>query len=147
MQKIFKIVLILLGVLGVALWFMLPGEEVPVDTAMEDTNVNFMFYIAYVLLLIPIVAVLLYTFRNLFKSPDKLKKALISIVGFLVVVVISYALSSGGDVDLDDFAQKGIEVTESSSKMVGAGLITFYILAAIAILYMAVSSLKKVFSK
>ncbi|XLS29760.1 hypothetical protein ACJD0Z_02815 [Flavobacteriaceae bacterium M23B6Z8] len=147
MQKIIKIVLILLGVLGIVFWVLLPGSDVPDSEAMADTNVNAMFYIAYVLLLIPVAAVLIYTLKNLVANPDKLKKSLILIVGFAIVLGISYALSSGTDVKLDKFLEAGIDVDESSSKMVGAGLIAFYILAAVAIVSMLLSGVKKVLSK
>jgi amino acid transporter len=147
MQKIIKIVLILLGVLGIVFWVLLPGSDVSSSAAMEDTNVNAMFYIAYILLAIPVIAVLLYTFKNLASNPDKLKKSLILIVSFLIVLAISYALSSGTDVNLDKFMEAGIDVDESSSKMVGAGLIAFYILAAVAILSMLLSGVKKILSK
>lgn len=147
MQKIIKIVLILLGVLGIVFWVLLPGSDVPSSEAMEDANVNAMFYIAYVLLAIPVVAVLIYSLKNLFSHPDNLKKSLILIVSFLIILGISYALSSGTDVNLDKFTEAGIEVTESSSKMVGAGLIAFYILAGVAIVSMLLSGVKKVLSK
>lgn len=147
MQKIIKIILILLGVLGIVFWVLLPGSDVPASDAMENTNVNAMFYIAYVLLGIPVVAVLFYTLKNLASNPDKLKKSLIAIASFAIILVISYALSSGTDVNLDKFSEAGIDVNESSSKMVGAGLIAFYILAALAIISMLLSGVKKILSK
>ncbi len=147
MQKIIKIILILLGVLGIVFWVLLPGSDVPSSDAMENTNVNAMFYIAYVLLGIPVLAVLFYTLKNLASNPDKLKKSLILVVSFLIVLAISYALSSGTDVKLEKFTEAGIDVDESSSKMVGAGLIAFYILAALAIISMLLSGVKKILSK
>ncbi|WP_340200486.1 hypothetical protein [Ascidiimonas sp. W6] len=147
MQKIIKIILILLGVLGIVFWVLLPGTDVSASEAMDNTYVNAMFYIAYILLAIPVVAVLLYTLKNLASNPDKLKKSLILIVGFVIVLGISYALSSGTDVKLDRFLEAGIDVDESSSKMVGAGLIAFYILAAVAIASMLLSGVKKILSK
>jgi hypothetical protein len=55
-------------------------------------------------------------------------------------------LSSGTDLDLKPFISKGLDVTESTSKYVGMGLITFYILTAIAILAMIYTGVKKLFN-
>lgn len=85
MHKILKIAVIAIGVLGVILWLMLLGST--------DPYADFMFYISYILLFISVGFVLIYSVKNLLSSPEKLKKALIYIVGFAVVVVLGYAFS------------------------------------------------------
>jgi hypothetical protein len=60
---------------------------------------------------------------------------------FLVVLIISYAVSSGADAG--DYLYNGVAVTEGESKMVGAGLIAFYILIIGAAVAMALSGFKK----
>ncbi len=147
MQKIFKIVLIILSVAGVIFWILLPSEDVPANEAIGDTNVNMMFYISYILLAIPVVALLYYSVINLLASPAKLKKALIGIGGFAVIIILSYALSSGTDVDLERFSTPEEVVTESDSKWIGAGLNAFYILTIVAIGAMLFGGVKKILNK
>ncbi len=139
MQKIAKIVALVLGVVSIVLWVLLLGKEDPYS--------NLMFYIAYILIAIGIAIVLIFTIMNLLSHPDKLKKSLISIVGFVVVLALSYVLSKGTDINLSEMADKGVTATESTSKIVGAGLITFYILTAIAAGTMIVSGIKKLIAK
>jgi hypothetical protein len=76
---------------------------------------------------------------QLFTHKDTLKKTLISLGVFILVIAISYALSEGTAVTKD-----GVQiVSESGSKWVGTGLRTFYILAAIAIGSMIYSGVQK----
>lgn len=130
MHKILKIAVIAIGVLGVILWLMLLGST--------DPYADFMFYISYILLFISVGFVLIYSVKNLLSSPEKLKKALIYIVGFAVVVVLGYAFSGNEPV-------KG--ASESATKWVSAGLIVFYILTAIAAGPMILSGIKKMLTK
>jgi hypothetical protein len=82
---------------------------------------------------------------QLITHPDKLKRALISLAVFGVVILASYfVLSSGTDINLERLAAKGIQVDEGTSRMVGAGLWAFYLLALIAIVAMLFSGVKKV---
>jgi len=147
MQKIIKIFLIVMGVIGVILWLLLPGGDVPADIAINDSNVNLMFVVSYILLAIPVVALLLYSVKNLVSSPAKLKRALIAIVGLVVVLVISYALSSGSNIELQTYIDRGIKIDESSSKWIGTGLYSFYVLTIIAIGAMLFGGIKKILSK
>ncbi|NAS32166.1 hypothetical protein GTQ40_14360 [Flavobacteriaceae bacterium R38] len=147
MQKIIKIFLIILGVVGIILWLLLPGRDVPADIAINNSNVNLMFVVSYILLAIPVLALVLYTIKNLISSPAKLKRALIAIAGLVVVLIISYALSSGTNVDLQTYANRGIDVDESSSKWIGTGLYSFYVLTIIAVGAMLFGGIKKILSK
>jgi len=147
MQKIIKIFLIVMGVIGIILWLLLPGSEVPSDIAINDTYVNLMFVVSYILLAIPVLALLVYSVKNLIASPEKLKRALIAIVGLLVVLGISYALSSGTNIKLETYIERGIKIDESSSKWIGTGLYSFYILTIVAIGAMLFGGIKKILSK
>ena len=60
---------------------------------------------------------------------------------------MSFAISSGTDLDLTPFTEKGLDIDEGASKAVGAGLYAFYILAVVAIGSMLFGGVKKIFNK
>lgn len=147
MHKIVKIVLIIVGLVGAILWFMLPEKDMPAAEAAQSGAMNAMFWITYLLLAVAVVFSLLFALVNLFSNPKSLKKTLFVIVGFLVVVGIAYALSSGTDVSIEEMANRGIATSESTIKRIGAGLNMFFILTVIAVVAMLWGGLKKMTSK
>lgn len=148
-MSIVKIIRILVAVVGVVAAIFLiriigvGDEEIK---AGQDSVVQPLIYMAYVALILTILAVLFFTVINLIKKPALLKKTLINVGLFALVVVVGYVLSSGTDLDLKPFISKGLDVTENTSKYVGMGLITFYILTAIAIVAMIYTGVKKLFN-
>ncbi|HLV39701.1 hypothetical protein [Xanthomarina sp.] len=137
LHKIIKIVVGILAVIGLILALMImSGNEGMVDN---------MLYVTYLVLALILALVLVYVVKGLFAG--NIKKTLLSVGAFLVILVISYAMSSGTDLDLTPFTNKGVDVTESTSKYVGAGLYAFYALAIIAIGSMALSGIKNIFNK
>ena len=137
LHKILKIVVGILSVIGFILALMIiSGNESMIDN---------MLYVTYVVLALILALVLVYVIIGLFSG--NIKKTLMSVGAFLVILVISYAMSSGTDLDLTPFTNKGLDVTESTSKYVGAGLYAFYALSIIAIGSMAFSGIKNIFNK
>ncbi|WP_340075198.1 hypothetical protein [Leptobacterium sp. I13] len=130
MYRGIKIAVLIIGALSIVLWFLLLGSTDP----YSDLMIN----IAKYLVIITAAVVLLFTLKNLVSHPDKLKKALIAVVGFLIVVGIGYALADGEATDT---------TSASASKWVGTGLYTFYVLTFIAIGAMVVSGIKKTLTK
>ncbi|WP_298473766.1 hypothetical protein [uncultured Maribacter sp.] len=143
MHKILKIVLIVIGLIGAVLWFMLPDSEMPVAEAAENGAMGAMFLITYLLLGAAVVFSLIFTIKNLLANPQGIKKALFVIGGFLLVVIVSYVLASGTDVDDKAMAMSD----ESTVKKIGMGLNIFYILTIIAVGSLVVPAVKKMFSK
>ncbi len=143
MQKIIKIALIAVGVLSAILWYLLPSSDMPAQEASQSGAMNFMFIITYILLGVAVVVSLLFTLKNLFANPQGLKKTLFVIGGFLLVVVISYVLSSGTDVAPEFMAMSN----ENTVKYIGMGLNVFFILTAIAVISLIVPAVKNMFSK
>lgn len=140
MYRIAKILAIILGVVGLVVWVMIARNDNPSESGMVDLMINLGKWMTILTAIVTFV----FSLWQLLTHPDKLKKALISIGVFALVLVISYAvLSSGTDVDLERMAQRGIDVTEGTSKMVGAGLWAFYLLALIAVGAMLLSGVKK----
>lgn len=137
LHKILKIIVGILSVVGVIFALMImSGNEGMIDNMM---------YVTYVVLALILALVLVYVIKGLFTGD--IKKTLLSVGAFLVILVISYAMSSGTDLDLEPFTSKGVDITEATSKYVGAGLYAFYALAIIAIGAMALSGIKKIFNK
>lgn len=96
-------------------------------------------YTSYALMAIALIAAIVLPLINVLQSPGDLKKSLFAIVGMVVLFGVSYALA-GSEVSADH-AAKGI--TANVSKLVGAGLIMFYLIMAIAVLGLIYSEINK----
>lgn len=141
LHKILKIVAGVLAILGAIFALMIiAGDE---DTAQSMSG-N-MLYIAYVVLGIVLFLVIVFVLKGL--ATGDIKKTLMTVGAFVAVIAISYVLSSGSDLDLKPFNDKGLGITEAVSKNVGAGLNAFYILAVLAIGSMLFGGVKKIFNK
>jgi NADH:ubiquinone oxidoreductase subunit 6 (subunit J) len=133
LHKILKYLALALAVIGVILALMVAtGSENMVDN---------MLYVAYAVLVIILILVSFYVVKGLFEG--NIKKTLLSLGIFFGIAIVSYLMSSGTDLDLQPFINKGQDITEATSRNVGAGLYTFYALAVFAIGTMAFSGLKK----
>ncbi|WP_289038749.1 hypothetical protein [uncultured Zobellia sp.] len=133
MHKIVKIILVVVGLIGAALWFMLPESEMPAAEAVDNGALNAMFAITWLLLGIAVVFSLVFALKNLFSNPANLKKTLFVVVGFLLVVGIGFVMASGSDVSIEKMAERGIVTDESEIKQIGAGINVFFILTLVAI--------------
>ncbi|MBU2949854.1 hypothetical protein KO493_03990 [Tamlana agarivorans] len=141
LHKVLKIVAFALAIIGAIFALMImTGDD---ETALSMSG-N-MLYIAYTVLGIVLFLVLLFVIKGLFSG--NIKKTIMTVGAFALVLVISYSLSSGSDLNLTPFTDKGLDVNEATSKNVGAGLNAFYILAVIAIGSMLVGGAKKLFNK
>jgi hypothetical protein len=146
-QNIIKIISAVFGLLGVIFLFRIIGagdEKIKMAAAMGDlSSVSPLVSLAIAILAITVLVTLIFSTMNLASDITKLKKALIFIGCFSAVVGVGYALSSGVETPVKD----GEVLSASSSRWVGAGIRTFYILAFVAILSMAFSGVKKILNK
>jgi uncharacterized membrane protein len=146
-QSIVKIFSAIIGVLGT--FFLLRiisngDENIKMDASMGDFGVvSPLVDLASIVLIITIAVTVIFTLRGLFSDPAKLKKAGIAIGLFLVVIFISFVLSDGVETPLKD----GEVLSASSSKWVGTGIRSFYILSLVAISLMALSGTRKILKK
>ena len=138
LHKILKIVGIVLSIISAVFALMIFAG----DDATADSMSGNMLVISYIVLAIILVLVLVFMIKGFFAG--NVKRTLMSVGAFVGVILISYILSSGTDLDLEPFNSKGLGITESISKNVGTGLIAFYILAVLAIASMAFSGFKKI---
>ncbi|ALJ05092.1 hypothetical protein APS56_08120 [Pseudalgibacter alginicilyticus] len=141
LYKIVKYLAIALGVIGAVLALMIMAGDA--DTA--DSMGSNVLYVTYIVLGLAILLVLIYVVKGLFAG--NIKKTLMTVGAFVAIVVISFVISSGTDLDLTPFTKKGQDITEATSKNVGAGLYTFYILAVLAIGSMMFSGVKKILNR
>ena len=140
LHKILSIVALILAIIGIIFGLLVATGDT--ETLMQDGSmIDNMMRVAYVIFAITIVLVLFYVIKGLFVG--NIKKTLLSLGIFLAIIIVSYIMASGTNLDLQPFIDKGLNVTETTSKNVGAGLYTFYALAIFAIAVMALSGIKK----
>ncbi len=120
LHKILKYVALVIGVLGLIFLGRILAAG---DDAIEASADVVIFVIA-----------------GLFRG--NIKNTIIGIVSFAVVVLVSYLVTTGTEVTTRD----GDIITAGTVHWVGAGLVCFYILAALAILAMVFSGVKKLIS-
>ena len=132
-QTIVKIISAVFGLLGVVFLFRIIGvgdEEIKMAASMGDYGVvSPLVSVAIAILFVTIAVTVVFTLINLASSPQKLKKSLLFIVCFIVVIGLAFAISSGVETPLKD----GEILSASGSRWVEAGIRMFYILAALAI--------------
>jgi len=142
MYKISKIVAAALGLIGIIFLIRIISVGDEAIKSGDDGSVDPMAYVAYIVLGITVAFVLYFVLKNLFTHTSSLKNTLVGIGAFLIVLVISYSVSGG---DTTVYKYGGQAVTEGASKMVGAGLVSFYILMIAAAVAMLLSGVKKMF--
>ena len=144
-QKITKIVALVLGVLGLIfqVTILSKGDDtIEMNSFAGDFSaVSPMITLALFILAIVVLITVVSSLAALASNPAKLKKAGISVAAFVVVVLISFLFSEGVETPLKD----GEVLSASGSRWVGTGLRTFYILAVIAIGAMVFSGVKRFF--
>ncbi len=137
LYKIIRIIAFVLAIVGAIFMLMImTGNEAMIDNMLGVT---------YITLGLVVLFVLVFVVKGFLEG--NMKKTLLTLGAFLAIIGVSYVLSSGTDLDLKPFINKGVDITEGDSKMVGAGLIAFYILAFLAIASMAFSGIKGLFNK
>ena len=144
-QKITKIVALILGVLGLIfqVTILTKGDDaIEMDSlAGNFSSVSPMITLALVILAIVVVITVVSSLVALASNGAKLKKALIAVAAFALVVLISFMFSEGVETPLKD----GEVLSAAGSRWVGAGLRTFYILVVVAIGTMVYSGVKRFF--
>ena len=130
LQKLLKIVAAVVGVLSIVfLVSIISTGDDAIKAGEAASSVNTFMYVAYFILAVAVLAVLVFTIFNLISNAAGLKKTLMSVGAFLVLALICYfILATGTEAVLKD----GSILTESESKLVGAGLYLFYALAIVA---------------
>ena len=142
-QLIVKILSAILGLSGAICLFIVMGsgdDTIKMNASQGDFSVvSPLISIAQVTLFLTVAATLIFSLKALFANSEKLKKALIFIGIFVLIVGVAYVSSSGVETPLKD----GKFLSESGSRWVETGIRTFYILSISAILSMAFSGVTR----
>jgi hypothetical protein len=142
-QKIITLVAAIVGVISIVfLGSIIGAGDEAVKAGEASGSVTTFMYIAYAVLAVTLALVVVFTLKNVFSNTSGLKNTLIGVGAFVVILVIAYAVSSGDDMV---YKYNGLTATEGESTMVGAGLVAFYILIAVAAGSMLVGGAKKMF--
>jgi len=155
MYKILKIVIAVIGLLGVVFLgrIMAAGDTALKDdyvaevgnSALVDSMFNPFATIIYIVLILILALVVFFVAKGLVSGGGNIKNTLIGVGAFLVILAIAYGVS-GGDplVGVDKiYAYDDVLATESESRLVGGGLVAFYILSVMAIGTLVFSGIKK----
>lgn len=136
LSKILQIVLFaLIGISAILyVFFYVNGES------MADTVLIW----AYILLGLTIVSVLVFPIIYFIKNPKAAVQFLLVLAGFAILYGIGYMLASDG-INSKVFEKQ--EISSNLSQMIGAGLITAYILAGLAVLAIFYASISSAFNR
>ena len=101
--------------------------------------IDFGLYFTYFLLVAAVLGAIAFPIIQAVQSPGNFLRSLYGVIAIVVLFGISYAVSSSEV--MQRWAVLGI--TETTSKLVGAGLILFYITLVIAIVGLIYSEINK----
>ncbi len=144
-QKIIKIGALVIGL--IAVFFLvriitIGDEAIEADVANQGILSSFIT-LALIVLAIATITTVVFSLVNLVSHPDKLKKSLISIGVFAVILILGYVMSSGEERILSD----GTTLTETQSQMIEGAIKAFYLLIFLAAGLMLFFGVKKMLSK
>jgi|TARA_B100000497_G_C7661012_1_gene398153 hypothetical protein len=112
---------------------------------MSDFLINAGLILTYIMIGVAALAAIVYPLMFLAKNPSKGKNALMGVGGLVLICIVSYIIASGDIMNFPGSEKFGM--TEGSTKRVGMGLITFYILSIGAIVAVLYAELGKLFKK
>jgi hypothetical protein len=107
-------------------------DQACIDFGVGETGCTLIsvgLYFGYFLFLIALIALIVLPTLNALKAPKELAKSAAGVVGLVVLFGVAYGLS-GDEVTLKTAS---LGTTPESSKMIGAGLIMFYVVFLVAV--------------
>jgi hypothetical protein len=108
------------------------------DVISENLLLNW----GYVLLGVTILATIIAAFSNILLKPKGSLKVLLILAIMVVVAIVSYVLSTN---EFTTAQLEKMQITETTSKLVGAGLFFTYFLSAVALLAIVYSAVSRMF--
>ena len=108
-----------------------------------ENLINIGIILTYLMIGLAALIAIGFGIKNMIQKTGSAKKTLFTIGGLISIIIIAYI--SASDEVLNEY--KKYNITTSTSKQVGMGLITFYFLIFGAIAAILYSELSKMFSK
>ena len=108
-----------------------------------ESLINIGIVLTYLMVAFAALTAVGFAIKQMVGNTNNAKKTLYTIIGLFVAFIIAYLLASGEVLN----SYEKYEVTSSSSKQVGMGLIAFYLLMFGAVGAVLYAELSKVFSK
>ena len=140
LHKVLKYLAILIGVIGLVLLarVVITGDDaIETSADLQSSVLVPLMWLSYLVIAAIVLLVGISVIKDLINGD--IKKTLLSIGVFAVIVLAGYLLANGVETEMNS----GEMLSANASKWVGAGLIVFYILAAVAIGAMIFSGVKK----
>jgi hypothetical protein len=130
LQKLLKIVAIVIGVISIFfLGSIISTGDEAIKAGDASGTIDIFMNLSYVILAIAVLNVLVFSVLNLVSNTAGLKNTLMGVGAFVVLSLLCYfGFANGVETTLKD----GDILSESGSRLVGAGLYLFYFLAVIA---------------
>jgi hypothetical protein len=130
LQKLLKIVAIVIGVISIFfLGSIISTGDEAIKAGESSGTIDVFMNVSYIILGIAVLVVLIFSVLNLVSNTAGLKNTLMGVGAFVVLALLCYfGFATGVETTLKD----GDILSESGSKLVGAGLYLFYFLAVIA---------------
>jgi len=130
LQKLLKIVAIVIGVISIFfLGSIISTGDEAIKAGDASGTIDIFMNVSYVILAIAVLNVLVFSVLNLVSNTAGLKNTLMGVGAFAVLSLLCYfGFANGVETTLKD----GDILSESGSRLVGAGLYLFYFLAIIA---------------
>ncbi len=127
---------VLFGLMGISaiLFLLFMFSEEP------EENASGVLVWCWALLGIATVAAVLFAIIGMIKDPKKARNSLIGVAALVIIFFIGYAMSTDEAYKVGDLIVEG-----GTSKMSEAGLVTFYAMAAIAVLAIVYTEVSKAF--
>ena len=104
-------------------------------------SVDTMIPVAYVIFVLVLVFVVFFVVKNLITNAKSIKNTLVGIGAFIAILIVSFVVSGG---DPTKYYDNNVLVSDGTSQLVGAGLVTFYILVVVSLVAMAWSGINKI---
>jgi hypothetical protein len=119
------------------------------ENGMQSVTISPMMILTYVTMFIAVALVVIFLVKNLSGNPEKLKSAGIAIGLAVIIMGVSYAFSNGEDAALFNIlVDTGDDpLTSGESKVIGASIITFYIVGFLAVASVVWAGLSKSLKK
>lgn len=117
-------------------------EQICLDKGLSDFNCSLIsggLYFAYVIFAIALISVIVLPLIKSLQAPKDLIRSGAGLLLLVVIFLVAYSLS-GDEVTL---ATASYGITPAKSKMIGAGLITLYIISFAAIAGLIFSSINR----